>query len=151
MLQQGKRKTWASIYNKKTKVFLRTLCAFSILVSFGKIRSSNPGVRQPIQPHTYARLLIFDETFAQPDFAVVNCSDVVMSVFYSLGAKGVRKVGGLGLNPPLSLIFAKTLSPAQRRLSVFAYYLFVNLSTYCKYHGMNMHAKFKEHCKWTKK
>jgi len=30
------------------------------------------GVRQPVQPHTfYARLLVFDETLAQPHFAVV--------------------------------------------------------------------------------
>jgi len=40
-------------------------------------------VRKPIQPHTfYARLLVFDESLAKPDFAVVNCSDVVMSLFY---------------------------------------------------------------------
>ena len=44
----------------------------------------NRGMRQPVQPHTfYARLLAFDETSAQPHFAVVNCSDPVMSVFYS--------------------------------------------------------------------
>ena len=43
---------------------------------------ANPGVRQSVQPHTCARLLVFDETLAQPHFAVVNCSDAVMSVFY---------------------------------------------------------------------
>jgi len=35
MSQQGKRKPkvcWISIHNEKLKVFLRTLCAFSILV-----------------------------------------------------------------------------------------------------------------------
>jgi len=32
---------------------------------------------------TTARWLAFDKTVAQPDFAGVNCSDVVMSVFYS--------------------------------------------------------------------
>jgi len=35
MFQQGKEKPkvfWTSINNKKSKVFLRTLCAFSILV-----------------------------------------------------------------------------------------------------------------------
>jgi len=35
MSQQGKRKSkicWTSIHDKKLKVFLRTLCAFSILV-----------------------------------------------------------------------------------------------------------------------
>jgi len=26
---------------------------------------------------------VFDDTLAQPDFAVVNCSDLVMSMFYS--------------------------------------------------------------------
>ena len=40
-------------------------------------------MRQPVQPRTfYARLLVFDETLAQSHFAVVNCSDVVMSVIY---------------------------------------------------------------------
>ena len=29
------------------------------------------------------QLLIFDETLAQPDFSIVNCSDAVMSVFHS--------------------------------------------------------------------
>jgi len=33
--------------------------------------------------HTfYAKLLVFDKTLAQPQFAVVNCSDAVMSVFH---------------------------------------------------------------------
>jgi len=32
----------------------------------------------------FARLLLFDKTSAQPDFSVVNCSDAVMGVFYSL-------------------------------------------------------------------
>ena len=41
------------------------------------------GMHQPVQPHTYARLLLFNATIAQPDFAVVKCSDLVMSVFYS--------------------------------------------------------------------
>jgi len=37
----------------------------------------------PAQQHTvYARRLVFDKTSAQPHFAVVNCSDAVMSVFY---------------------------------------------------------------------
>ena len=37
-----------------------------------------------IQPHTFcAPLLVFDKTSAQPHFAAVNCSDAVMSVFYS--------------------------------------------------------------------
>ena len=45
---------------------------------------ANRGVRQSVQPHTsYAQLLVFDKTSAQPHFAVVNCSDAVMSVFYA--------------------------------------------------------------------
>ena len=64
--------------------------------------------------------------------------------------KGVRK-GGVGVNPPWTWYFTKTLSPAQRRLIVFAYFLLVNLSTWCKYHRMNLHANFKEDCKWAKK
>jgi len=30
----------------------------------------------------YARLLVFNETSAQPDFEIATCADVVMSVFY---------------------------------------------------------------------
>ena len=46
-----------------------------------KVTPATSGVRQPVQPHTfYAWLLVFDETLAQPHFAVI--SDVAMSVFY---------------------------------------------------------------------
>jgi len=31
----------------------------------------------------YARLLVFENALAQHHFAAVNCSDAVMSVFYS--------------------------------------------------------------------
>ena len=55
----------------------------TLLCSLARFDLANRGVRQPVQPHTYARLLVFDETLAQPHFAVVNCSDAVMSVFYS--------------------------------------------------------------------
>jgi len=54
-----------------------------LLCSLARFDLANRGVRQPVQPHTYARLLVFDETLAQPHFAVVNCSDAVRSVFYS--------------------------------------------------------------------
>jgi len=41
-------------------------------------------LRQTVQPHTFcARLLAFDKTLAKPHYAVVNCSDAGMSVFYS--------------------------------------------------------------------
>jgi len=40
-------------------------------------------LRQPVQPHTFiAQLLVFDETLAQPEFTVVNCSHVGISVFH---------------------------------------------------------------------
>ena len=49
-----------------------------------KFDLANQGLRQPVQPHTFkAQLLVFDEILAQPHFAVVNCSDVGMSVFHS--------------------------------------------------------------------
>jgi len=78
MFQLGKgqlKVCWTSMHNKKSNFFLRTLCAFSIVVLFSKIRA--------LQPHTfYARLLVFDKTLAQPHFAVANGSNAVMSVFF---------------------------------------------------------------------
>jgi len=54
------------------------------LCSLARFNLANRGVRQPVQRHTfYARLLTFDKTSAQPHFAAVNCSEPVMSVFYS--------------------------------------------------------------------
>ena len=55
----------------------------TLLCSLASFDLANRGVRQPVQPYTYARLLVFDKTLAQPHFAVVNCSDAVMSVLYS--------------------------------------------------------------------
>ena len=55
----------------------------TLLCSLARFDLAYRGVRQPVQRHTYARLLVFDVTLAQPHFAVVNCSDAVMSVFYS--------------------------------------------------------------------
>jgi len=55
----------------------------TLLCTSARFDLESRGVRQPIQPHTYARLLVFEETSAQPRFVVVNCSDAVMSVFYS--------------------------------------------------------------------
>jgi len=56
----------------------------TLLCSLARFHLANRSVRQPVQPHTYVRLLLFDETLAHPHFAVVICSDAVMSVFYSL-------------------------------------------------------------------
>jgi len=70
--------------------FIGTRCGFfgedrlaTLLCSLARFDLANRDVRQPVQPHTNARLLEFDETLAQHHFAVVNCSDAVMSVFYS--------------------------------------------------------------------
>jgi len=55
----------------------------TLLCSLARFYLANRVVRQPVQPHICARLLVFDETAAQPHVAAVNCSDAVMSVFYS--------------------------------------------------------------------
>jgi len=56
----------------------------TLLCSLARFDLANRGVRQTVQPHTFcAPLLVFDKTLAQPHFAVVNCSDVVMGVFFS--------------------------------------------------------------------
>ena len=61
--------------SQKANIFLRTLSAFDL---------ANQGVRQPAQLHTFnAQLPVFKETLVQPDCVVVNCFDVVMSVFLS--------------------------------------------------------------------
>jgi len=53
------------------------------LCSLARLDLASRSVCKQIQPYKfYARALVFDETLAQPDIAVVNCSDVVMSVFY---------------------------------------------------------------------
>ena len=73
-----------------------------------------------------------------------NCARHLWASAYGRGGVGVK-------TPPLRLIFYKTLLPAQKILIVFAYFLLVNLSTEWKYHGIYLHANFKEHCKWAKK
>ena len=75
---------WTSIHHKN-QTFSCVLYAHSqFLCSLAKFDLANQDVRQPVQPHTFnAHLLVFDETLAQPYFAVANCSDVVVSVFHS--------------------------------------------------------------------
>ena len=63
-----------------------------------------------------------------------------------------RTQGGFGVkNPPLSLIFYKNFITCAKEIKCFAKFLFINLSTYCKYHRINLHANFKKHCKRAKK
>jgi len=57
-------------------------------------------------------------------------------------------VGDFGVKPPLSLIFYKNVMTGAKEINYFRILLLVNLSTECKYHKMNLHANFKEHCKW---
>jgi len=76
---------WTSIHHKKQTFSCALYTHSQFLCSLAKLDLVNQGVRQPVQPHTFnAQLLVFDETLAQSDFAVVNCFDVVMSVFHSL-------------------------------------------------------------------
>ena len=78
------------VYASKQLSFLGQGLAFfgedrlaTLLCGLARFDLANRGVRQHIQPHTYARLLVFDEALVQSHFAVANCSDAVMSVFYS--------------------------------------------------------------------
>ena len=76
-------RTCGLLYITKNKRFLVYFMHIlnSCLVKFDL---ANQGLHQPVQPLTFnAQLLVFDETLVQPDFAVVNCSDVVVSVFHS--------------------------------------------------------------------
>ena len=73
----------ACLYITKNQKFSCVLYAHSqFLRSSARFDLSNRGVCQPVQSYFfYARLLEFDKTLAQPHFAVVNCSDALMSVF----------------------------------------------------------------------
>jgi len=152
------------MHNKNFNVFLRTSCAFSILLQFCKIQSCKPGcapagpathflwstarIRQDISAAAFCscKLLGRIDEFvllpcfnAQPDiFAVMNCCVVALIVFSSdilaWSADGLYSAracarGWFGVNPPLILLFDKTLLPSPRKLVVFAYFLLVNLST----------------------
>jgi len=50
------------------------------LCSLARFDLANRDVQQPDQPHAFcSRLLVFDETLVQPDFAVANRSDAATS------------------------------------------------------------------------
>jgi len=51
----------------------------TLLCSSATFDLASRGVHQAVQPHTYARLLVFDETLAQPHFT----DAVIISVFYA--------------------------------------------------------------------
>jgi len=70
--------------SQKTNIFCVLYPHSQFLCSLAKFDFAHRGVRQPVQLHTFnAQLPVFDKTLAQPNFAVVNCSDVVISVFHS--------------------------------------------------------------------
>ena len=71
---------WTSIQHKKLTFSCILYAHSQFLCILVKFDLANQDLRQPVQPHTYN---VFDETLAQPHFAVVNCSDVVVSVFHS--------------------------------------------------------------------
>ena len=74
---------WTSIHQRQ-QTFSCVLYAYSpIPVQFSKTRSRKPGSAPASPAAHHAQLLVFDEALAQPHFAVVNCSDVGMSVFHS--------------------------------------------------------------------
>jgi len=112
MSHQGERKLnvcWTSTNNKKSKVFLRTLCAFPILVQFSKIKSCKSGcapaspaahflcstarIRQDISAAAICSCKLLwriDEYVLLPCFnaqhgvfAVINCCVVALSLFSS--------------------------------------------------------------------
>ena len=56
-----------------------------VLCSLARRDLANRVVRQPVQWHTFcARLLVFDETLAQLDFAFVNCKTLVCKHEYDI-------------------------------------------------------------------
>jgi len=72
---------WTSTHHKKQKFSCVVYPQSLFWCSLAKFDRANQGVRQPVQPHTFnAQLPVFEKTLAQPGFAVVDCSDVVMSV-----------------------------------------------------------------------
>jgi len=82
--EKGKLKVfWTSTHNKNRKFFCILDAHSQFLCSLARLDLANRGVRQPVQPHTCAPLLVFDKTSVQPHFAVINCSDALTSVFYS--------------------------------------------------------------------
>ena len=80
---------WGNVSNSKVTWNLHNYITFDHKMFGGTKGIMSPlskswGDMSPTSPHKLGPgLLVFDETLAQPDFAVVNCSDVVVSVFHS--------------------------------------------------------------------
>jgi len=57
-----------------------------------------------------------------------------------VSVKAVRKGG---LTPPLEHDILQNFMTYAKEINCFRILLLVNLSTQCKYHGINLHANFK--------
>jgi len=66
------------------------------------------------------------------------------------GNQGPTQVG-VGVNFPLELDNLQSFITCANEIKCFRILLLANLSTYCKYSGMNLHVNFKEHYKWANK
>jgi len=85
MSQQGKRKT-KSLLDFYTKHKIESFLAYFMRILNSCVVSQDSILQNGVCASQSSRtlsMLVFEETSAQPHFAVVNCSDVVMSVFHS--------------------------------------------------------------------
>ena len=93
----------------------------TLLCSSARFDFANWAVRQTVLPHTCARLLVFDETLAQPHSAVVNCSDAVIMVLFTPLFQRAAKILQLWCPvsqhwvyfPPVSLTWSASLYSVQ--------------------------------------
>jgi len=58
---------------------------------------------------------------------------------------------GLGLTPPLELDILQKRFVYAKDISCFRVDFACSFVELLKYHGITLHANFKEHCKWAKK
>jgi len=71
--------------SQKKREFFCVLCAHAqFLCCLARFDLASRCVCQPIQPLTYTQLLVSDEALPQRDFAIINCSDAMMTLFYPL-------------------------------------------------------------------
>ena len=73
------------MHNEKSSFLAYFMRILNSCVVLARLDLANRGARQPASPaaHSCAPVLVIDKASVQPDFAVVNFSDVVMSVLYS--------------------------------------------------------------------
>jgi len=83
-------------------------------------------------------------TGRRPPVHVFKSDEVILSY------RRIQHNGGLELEKTLSLTLYKNCITCAKEI-VLVYFLLVNLSPQYKYHGMALHANFKDHCKCGKK